>query len=309
MSEKRYLWGIDLGGTKIEGIIFNAEDHHDILIRTRVDIEASKGYDHIIDQIGVLIDKMTTQSGRSPNTIGMGTPGTVDPIDNLHKNSNTTCINGKPFHADLEDRLSITFKMANDANCFAIAEAILGEAAHLDFDPKVVFGVIMGTGVGGGLVVDRQIIGGRQGIGGEWGHMYLDQSGGNCYCGKVGCTETIISGTGVQKWYALKSGQHRSLKEIVNRYREDSDIVARDAMHRLFHFFGKGIAQVINILDPDVVVLGGGLSNIEELYTIGVEEVKKHIFNQRLDTRILKPKLGDSAGVFGAALLTKDQSM
>ncbi len=305
MSEKKYLWGIDLGGTKIEGIIVNADDHHDILIRTRVDTEASQGYDHIIDQIGKLIHTMREQSGMNPNAIGMGTPGTVDPISGLHKNSNTTCINGKPFQRDLEKRLSIQFKMANDANCFAIAEALLGEAAQLDFDPKVVFGVIMGTGVGGGLVINKQIIEGRQGIGGEWGHMFLDESGGQCYCGKVGCVETIISGTGVQKWYDLKSGQHRSLKEIVKRYREDSDIVARDAMHRLFHFFGKGIAQVINVLDPDVVVLGGGLSNIEELYTLGVDEVKKHVFNPRLDTIFLKPKLGDSAGVFGAALLTK----
>lgn len=298
-----YLWGIDLGGTKIEGVILDATDHNVVIARMRVATEASQGYQHVINQVLSLVSQLESASDTKATSIGMGTPGTTDPTTGLLKNSNTVCLNGMPFQKDLEKQSGITFKMANDANCFAVAEALMGHTLEQQPDAKVVFGVIMGTGVGGGLVINGQVNNGKQGIGGEWGHIFLDDSGGKCYCGRMGCVETIIAGPSIERWYALKSGQARPLKDIVARYRAGDDVVARDAMQRLFHFFGKGMAQVINIIDPDVIVLGGGLSNIPELYEQGVEEVRKHVFNHQLDTVFLQPKLGDSAGVFGAALL------
>ena len=193
--------------------------------------------------------------------------------------------------------------MANDANCFTIAEATMGSVKDVVPDAKVVFGVIMGTGVGGGIVVNGQILNGRQGIAGEWGHTYLDDSGGTCYCGKTGCVERLISGPALEQYYENLMGIPLRLHEIVEQHKEGSDEMATKTINRMLHFFGKGIANVINILDPDAVVLGGGLGNIDLLYTDGIWEVEKHLFNHVLETPFLKPKLGDSAGVFGAALL------
>ena len=153
------------------------------------------------------------------------------------------------------------------------------------------------------MVVNGEVINGRQGIAGEWGHNFLDESGGECYCGKTGCVERIISGPACERFYQSLTGEKLKLKEIVSRYREKSDPAAEKTIQRLLHFFGKGLSSVINMIDPDAIVIGGGVGNIDLLYKEGLEELKKHIFNPRLDTLILKPKLGDSAGVFGAALL------
>jgi predicted NBD/HSP70 family sugar kinase len=298
------IWGIDLGGTKIEGVVLEDKDSMKILRRMRIPTEQEKGYIHILRQIHKLVETLTAEIGIKPSKIGIGTPGTLDPITQTLKNANTVCLNGKSIKKDLENFFGIPVEIANDANCFALAEARLGVVKDVLPDAEVVFGVIMGTGVGGGIVVNGKVINGRQGIAGEWGHNFLDDSGGDCYCGKKGCVERIISGTGLQRYYEEMSGEQVKLKEIVERYYDDSDPIATKTIERLIHFFGKGIANVINILDPDVIVLGGGLGNIDLLYSEGVQEVEQHLFNNRLDTIFLKPKLGDSAGVFGAALLT-----
>ncbi|MCL4136719.1 UNVERIFIED_CONTAM: hypothetical protein GTU68_037918 [Idotea baltica] len=219
------------------------------------------------------------------------------------KNCNSTHLNGKPLKKDLEELLKIPIVMANDANCFALAEAKMGAVPEVLENPEVVFGVIMGTGVGGGIVVNGKIITGRHAIGGEWGHNFLDESGGPCYCGRVGCVEKILAGPASERFYEQRTGNALKLKDIYARYQDQSDSDATATIERLIHFFGKGLAVVINILDPSAIVLGGGVGNIDVLYTLGVEEVKKYLFNHRLDTLILKPKLGDSAGVFGAAML------
>jgi fructokinase len=297
------LWGIDLGGTKIEGVILKSQDDPSVLTRLRVDTERDKGYDHIVSQVGVLIKKMKQESGLEPSIIGMGTPGALDPITHTIKNSNTTVMNGMPFKRDLEERLKLEFELANDANCFAIAEAKMGIVKDVMPQARMVFGVIMGSGVGGGLVMDGKVWNGRQGIGGEWGHSFLDESGGECYCGNVGCVETIFSGPSLERYYTSLTGQKVKLREIVERHKQGTDPYSSQTVERLLHFFGKGIANLINILDPDCIVLGGGVGNIDLLYTEGLERVKKFVFNPRLDTVILKPKLGDSAGVFGAAFL------
>lgn len=295
------IWGVDLGGTKIEGVVLT--ETFEVLERQRLPTEQQFGYKHVINQIAQLIDQLQQTTGYQPNAVGIATPGTLDPILNTMKNSNTTCLNHQPLHVDLAKRLGVPVKLANDANCFALAEARMGIVPDVMPDAQVVFGVIIGTGVGGGVVVNGQVITGRQGIGGEWGHNFLDVSGGPCYCGKVGCVENVISGTALQKYYYRLTGVALNMKQIVQRYRAGIDTAATATMNRLFQKFGEAIAVIINILDPDAIVLGGGLGNIEELYTKGVAEVQQHLFNHRMDTVFLKPKLGDSAGVFGGAML------
>lgn len=302
------LWGIDLGGTKIEGVILESLENPKVLSRLRIPTEASLGYDHIINQIANLVELLTLETSLIPESIGIGTPGTLDPETATLKNSNTVCLNGMPFKKDVEEKLKIPVLLANDANCFALAETRMGIVKDAVTNAVVVFGVIMGTGVGGGLIVKNEIISGRHGIGGEWGHIFLDESGGDCYCGRSGCVETILSGPSLQRYYHSISGKKLSLKEIVTNYDKGIDSHARQTMDRLHAFFGKGIAQVINVVDPDAIILGGGLGNIPTLYTKGVEEVKKHIFNNRVvHTPFLKPALGDSAGVFGAAMLVAEK--
>jgi len=302
MSKK--LWGVDLGGTKMEGVVLKSAEEPEVLVRLRHETEAEKGYQHVLNRLKELLDKLILEAGERPKAIGIGTPGTRDPQTGLHKNSNSTVLNGQPFKEDLAKLFGIPVEMANDANCFALAEARMGAAPEVDPEAQVVFGVIMGTGCGGGVVVNGQVINGKQGIGGEWGHNFLDESGGPCYCGKTGCVERIISGTGLENFYEEQTGIRKRLKEIIPAARNGSDPVAVQTLDRLVHFFGLGISNIINILDPDVIVLGGGVGNIEELYTRGVAEATNYVFNLRLDTKIVKPKLGDSAGVFGAAFLT-----
>ena len=295
------LFGIDLGGTKIEGIVITSKTDPSVLARLRLPTESQKGYQHIIEQIAKIVKMLEEQTGITAPKIGIGVPGTNDPVQGLHKNANTTCLNGQPFKSDLAKRLGIEVNMANDANCFAVAEANLGAVPDVLPNAEVVFGVIMGTGVGGGVVVNGRVLNGRQGIAGEWGHNFLDASGGKCYCGLTGCVETVFAGPSLERFYFSQTGVKKRLPEIMASL--ETDAAAMATKERLIHFFGKAISQIINVLDPDAIVIGGGVGNLDVLYTEGVAEAMKYVFNPRLDTVFLKPKLGDSAGVFGAALL------
>ena len=298
------IWGIDLGGTKIEGVIINYESSQlEIIDRMRVPTGKEHGYQHVIQQIVKLVDQLSAKTGIIPEHIGIGTPGSIEPSTGLLKNCNATVLNGMPFEKDVQDALNIPIIMANDANCFAIAETKFGAVNDKLPHAKNVFGIIMGSGVGGGIVIDGKIIGGLQGIGGEWGHNYLDESGGQCYCGKIGCTETVLSGPALERYYKKISGIDHSLKAIINLHHGGNDPFATQTIERLIHFFGLGVSTIINLLDPDAIVLGGGVGNIDLLYSEGVKSIEKFVFNSRLQTPILKPTLGDSAGVFGAALL------
>ena len=297
------IWGIDLGGTKIEGAILESPNKPDTILRKRIDTEADKGYEHVLERIKLLIDQMSAETGIKPEKLGIGTPGALDPTTQLLKNSNSTALNGMPFKKDLEAKLGIPIAIANDANCFALAEARMGIVPEIMPEAEVVFGVIMGSGVGGGVVVNGHVINGRHGIGGEWGHNFLDDSGGDCYCGKIGCVERILSGKNLERYHEETFGAKRKLKDIYAAHLAGNDKEASQTINRMVTFFGRALAVVINILDPDVIVIGGGVGNIDLLYTAGIEEVKKHVFNPTLNTRIVKPKLGDSAGVFGAAFL------
>lgn len=306
-KEQTALWGIDLGGTKIEGIILKSANGTESIFRDRVPTEAHLGYEHVLNQITGLVEMMEAKAGYRSEKIGMGTPGTMDPNTGLFKNSNSIVLNYKPLKTDLERLLGSEVLTANDANCFALAETRLGVVKEQFSEAEVVFGVIMGTGAGGGIVVNGKVINGKQGIAGEWGHNFLDETGGPCYCGKSGCVETIISGPSLERFYKAQSGQSLKLKEIVKLAAAKSDAVAIATIERLHEMFGKALSVIINILDPDVVVIGGGVGNIPSLYDQGVKALTKYVFNDRLDTPIVKPKLGDSAGVFGAAFLTENR--
>lgn len=297
------LWGIDLGGTKIEGAIVPSLDNPQPILRTRIDTEGYKGYEHIVGQIEKLVQMMKQQSGLQPARLGLGTPGVLDPILQTMKNCNSTALNGKPLKKDLEEMLGIPCVLANDANCFALAETHWGVVKEKAPDAQMVFGIIMGTGVGGGIVINGHVWNGKHGIGGEWGHNFLDESGGPCYCGKTGCVETVLSGPGLQRYYKSITGSMLSLKDILAHAVQGNDPAAVKTIERLHLYFGKAVSVITNMLDPDVIVIGGGVGNIDSIYTAGVESLHKFIFNNRVDVQILKPSLGDSAGVFGAAAL------
>jgi fructokinase len=301
--DEKSLWGIDMGGTKIEGVILKSAENPEVLFRDRIPTEADQGYEHILEQTKKLFDLMKKEAGLKPAKIGIGTPGVHDPKLGTMKNCNTVAMNGKPMKKDLEKLLEVKIEMANDADCFALAETQLGVVNEQFPDAKVVFGVIMGTGVGGGLVVDGKAIIGLHGIAGEWGHNFLDESGGPCYCGKSGCVENVISGPALEKYYFSETGNRKPLRDIVALAQSKVDPTAQKTMLRLIEFYGLAISAIINIIDPDVIVIGGGVGNIDLLYDRGRDAIKKYIFNHSLETPIVKPSLGDSAGVFGAAFL------
>jgi len=283
--------GIDLGGTKIEGICL--DERLNVIQRKRIPTNQQNGYQHIVDSIVSLTNELSKNI--SDYSIGICTPGAISKKTNLIKNSNTQCLIGMPLKDDLEKNLGKKIVMENDANCFAMAEANLG--AGIGFD--VVFGVIMGTGVGGGIVINGKIHNGRTNIAGEWGHHKLHHNGNVCYCGERGCVETYISGPALEKRWTDLMGKVQSVPEIV----KNLDDNAQKWKQEFLDNFGIGLANVIDILDPDVIVLGGGLSNIDFLYTQGKQSVYDNVFSDVVDTPILRNKLGDSAGVFGAALL------
>jgi len=301
--DQRYYWGIDLGGTKIEAVVLDSDNDYEIIARHRQKTEGHLGYEKVLDNIKNLISFISDKYKIEAQRIGVGTPGSISPYNGNLRNCNSLYLNGHPIKKDLESLLGLDIRITNDANCFAVSEYKIGVIKEKYPEAKVVFGVIMGTGVGSGIVVDGQIIEGKNGIGGEWGHNYLDESGTDCYCGKSGCVESILSGPSLENYYFNIAKQKKSLKDIVSDYRNNTDIYARTTMERLFHFFPIAVSNVINIIDPDVIVIGGGLGNIDELYTKGVKNLTKYVFSDYVNTEFTKPKFGDSSGVLGAALL------
>ncbi len=288
-------FGIDLGGTKTEGVVLDGDGR--ARYRERVATDPSS-YQAVLAGVEVLYRRMAGAAGGAAHTLGIGTPGAVAPHTGLLKNSNTVCLNGMPLARDLRARFGRDFAIENDANCFALAEALHGAGRGR----RVVFGVILGTGCGGGIVIDGRIHRGLQSIAGEWGHTVIDPSGPPCYCGQQGCVETFISGSGLEARHAEAFGDRRAAAEIVAAFRA-GEPRATQTMNAFFARFGQAVANLIAVLDPDIVVLGGGLSNVDELYARGVEEVAKRVFSDSLETPIVRHALGDSAGVIGAALV------
>ena len=292
--------GIDLGGTKTEIILLNGPRRE--LFRKRVPTPRGGApcYGQTLTLIKSLVDEAV--SGLALNTaftVGIGIPGTVNQADGSVQNANTRWLAGKPFQKDLQDLLGRPVALENDANCFTLAECLMGAAAAYD----TVFGIILGTGCGGGLCLNKTLYTGRHGIAGEWGHFSIDPGGKTCYCGNVGCIDTCLSGTALSESYRQATGQDRDGRQIVELARQQDPAAAR-IFDQFLTDFGRALGGLISLLDPDAVVLGGGLSNIDELYTIGVEKARAHAFHKDIQTPVLKNKLGDSAGVYGAAWLT-----
>ena len=285
--------GIDLGGTKIEAIVIN--DAFQVVERKRIATNREEGYDAILQRI-VILAKALIETGNVEGPVGICTPGAIDYQAGTLKNSNTVCLIDKPLQSDLESALSLPILMENDANCFALAEAILGVAK----DYRLVFGVVLGTGCGGGIVINKNIHRGPNHIGGEWGHHVLYPNGKSCYCGNSGCTEQYISGTALENHWKELSGEFHTVTNIVNNqlYKEHPE------WKEIFMLnFGRALANVVDILDPDAIVIGGGVSKVDLLYTEGKESVYKETFSDNVVTPIIKNKLGDAAGVYGAAML------
>ena len=288
--------GIDLGGTKTEAVILDSNDR--ILTRKRVSTPQADGYDAILDTIHALVKHMETASG-SRCHIGIGTPGAISSHSGLMRNSNTVCLNGKPVLKDIEDILDRPVRMANDANCFALSESRNGAARTYES----CFGIIMGTGVGGGIVVNGRLHAGAMHIGGEWGHNLLEDDGPPCYCGRKGCVETLLSGPGMSRDHHQNGGEANTDPATIVQLAESGNAIAMATVERFLARFGRAVAAVINILDPHAIVIGGGMSNIDLLYTRGRDMIEPHIFSDYFSTPVLHNQHGDSSGVLGAAQL------
>ena len=285
--------GIDLGGTKIEGVVL--DDENIVINRQRMDTQKQKGYNFILDSIFSMIHELSSAT-KGESKIGIGINGTFVKETGTITHTSTDCLIGKSLKNDLEKKLKQKISLENDANCFAMAEAILGSGKNYNS----VFGVIMGTGVGAGIVIDGKLFAGKAGLAGEWGHHSIDPNGKKCYCGNVGCVDTFISGPSLEnRWYEL-TNEHTSLKSIL---KDTSNIHFKKWKSEFLEKFSIGLSNAINIIDPDVIIIGGGLSNIGFLYDEGKKEVHKKIVGHNTDTPILQNQLGDSSGVIGAALL------
>ncbi|MDH4284030.1 MAG: ROK family protein [Gallionellaceae bacterium] len=292
--------GVDLGGTKIE--IIALDDTGCELLRRRV--PSPKGdYAATLQAIAALVSEAEAELGQR-GSLGIGTPGAISRATGRIKNSNSTHLIGQPIVQDLEALLQRPIKISNDANCFALSEATDGAAAGAE----VVFGVILGTGVGAGIVVNGHILTGPNGIAGEWGHNPLpwpephELPGPLCYCGKHGCIETFLSGPGMAKLHQRETGESLNPEEIVQRAGQ-GDAACERSLQAYEHRLARSLAHVINILDPDIIVLGGGMSNIERLYANVPKLWGRWVFSDRVDTRLVKHGFGDSSGVRGAAWL------
>ncbi len=298
MSMDRRI-GIDLGGTKIEGALLSEPfDIPRVEHRHRVPTGAHLGHDHIVQQVLKMIRDLEQVAG-GPVPVGMGMPGSLTSVGRV-KNSNTVCLNGTFFRQDLVKEFGGEIVFANDANCFALAEARFGAGRG----GEVVAGLIMGTGTGGGVVINGKVRQGPQSICGEWGHTVLRPSSErSCYCGKHGCVETYLAGPWIELDYRRRGGEQLPLAEILNR--RGTDQAAATCVDRWLDSFGLALANLINILDPDIVVLGGGVSNSSCLYDEGRARAERYIFSDELTTPILRHELGDSSGVLGAALLVE----
>jgi fructokinase len=293
--------GIDLGGTKIEGVVIDADGQ----VRERTRVPTPRGsYEGTLVAVAELVARLEGHIG-SCCRVGIGMPGAVSPATGLIKNANSVWLNGKPFVRDIERSLKRPVRVANDADCFTLSEATDGAGAN----GNTVFGVIIGTGTGGGIVVNRRLCSGPNAIAGEWGHNMLPWPQGSdewpgpaCYCGRTGCIETFLSGPGLERDYENASGHALKTLEICSRAHA-GDTVAEGALARYEHRLARGLASIINVLDPHVIVLGGGMSNLTRLYDAVPRLWTKFVFSDRVDTQLVRAAHGDSSGVRGAAWL------
>lgn len=292
--------GIDLGGTKIEGLVLDEAGGE--IARQRISTPQGDYKGTLKAIAGLVADLEATV--KTTCSVGIGMPGSFSRADGTVKNSNSVCLNGMPLQKDLEKLMQRELRFANDADCFALSEAHDGAAAGCN----VVFGVIVGTGTGGGIVVNGQLVNGPNGIAGEWGHNPLpwpkatELPGPDCYCGRQGCIETWLSGPGLSRDHEMNTGMNLDAMTISTRAGE-GDVASRSTLDRYAERMARALASVINVIDPDVIVLGGGVSNIDALYTAVPGKWVDYVFSDRVDTKLVPAKYGDSSGVRGAAWL------
>jgi fructokinase len=298
-----YLLGIDLGGSKIEAAVLNQQG--ELCFSHRVATPQGQ-YAATLDAIAELIHCAEDALHLRFDQVGIGTPGTLSSVTGAIKNSNSVCLNGQPLREDLSQKLAREIRLSNDANCFALSEATDGNAA----DARSVFGVIIGTGTGGGLVSNGQLITGANGIAGEWGHNPLpwpspdELDATTCYCGRSGCIETWLSGPGFSRDHEQHSGKLLDAAEIY-QLANNGEASCQQSLDRYIDRLARGLAHVINIFDPQVIILGGGLSNMQCLYTEVPKIWSRYIFSDNVLTELRRPKFGDASGVRGAAWLFK----
>jgi fructokinase len=300
MTTTKTRIGIDLGGTKIEALAI--DDHGNELARYRIDTPR-EDYDATILAMAGLVKRLESETGRV-GTVGAGIPGAISRVTGMVKNSNSTWLNGRPLDRDLTAALEREVRIANDANCLAVSEATDGAAAG----KHVVFAVILGTGCGGGVAINGRVHEGPNSVGGEWGHIPLawpkleEYPGPLCYCGKRGCMEMWVSGTGIALDYKSATGRERTTREISADF-EAGDKEASEAIERFEDRLARGLAQVINILDPDMIVIGGGVSRVKHFYEVLPRMLRSYVFGGEVSTPIVPAMYGDSSGVRGAAWL------
>lgn len=298
--------GVDIGGTKLEAVVL--DDTGVVRARERV-ATPTDSYQSVLDAIAELVVETERLAGAVSSGVGVGSPGSISPATGTIRNANSTKLNGRKLDEDLRARIGRPLVLDNDANCFAVAEAMAGAGRQ----KRCVFGVIVGTGVGAGVIINGEVVSGANRIGGEWGHNPLprptieETPGPLCYCGRYGCIETWCSGPGLAADHFRTTGSDMPAKMIAE-FAAAGEMTAKETLDRHLDRLARALSGVVNILDPDVIVLGGGLSNLDHLYTRLPEAMRPHVFSDSFETPIVRNELGDSAGVIGAAWLSPMES-
>jgi len=307
LEKQSSFWGLDIGGENIEGLVLASfsenNDNPKVLARMRVPTEQNEGYQHVLERLKLTFDIIKKQVGHSPHTIGVSVPGLVDIEHKVHKNCSVTCLNNKNLKKDLEQLLQVEVLIENDGNCLVLAETRLGIVKEKAPDAVNVFGAIMSTGVGGGWMLHHKLFRGKHHLAGEWGHTVISHTGKKCYCGKYGCLETFIGAPALQELYLKHTKQKANIKDIIQL----SDALQSDArveiVKHLVKYFSLAISNIVHLIDPEVIVIGGELCHFPELFEQGKEEIGQLIFDSKLQTTILKARFREGSSVYGAALI------
>ncbi|GAB3726265.1 ROK family protein [Hymenobacter agri] len=302
-NREQNRWGCDLGDACIRGVILKSAQEPEVIYSMQLPTESEQGYEHVLGRVKLVVSAMQAAAGYAPIHLGVATPGTLVPRTGLLKNTNVNCLENRPLAADLAAQLGVEITTCNDANCLALAETRAGVVAARYPDAKIVFGILMDRGIGGGLIMSGQVVRGNNGITGEWGHIYLNPAEPRpCFCGKRGCIESILSVPALERFYADICGTVRPLPEIIARV-EAGDTAARATLLRLTNFFGHALSILVNVLDPDVIVIGGLTSSVSQLYTEGPRVIASYVIDHHFETPVVRAELGEQSAAVGAALL------
>ena len=296
-------WGLAIGDERIEGIVLEDAASPRLLRRMRISTESSGGYYHVLGQIHKLVEVLSAEVGIRPSAIGVAHRGALDPITKTLKGSGDANMDGKPLRTDLETYLGVPVSLGNAGNCLALAETRFGAVPDVMPAARVVLGIHLGQTVEAGIIINGRPLIGRQGIAGSWGHNFLDESGGTCACGRIGCVDTVLSVSALEDYYEHLSGRYLPFAQIVALAEGGADAASAKTLERLVYNLARALGPVINLLDPDCIVVGGPGGQVDAIYKQGVELLKRFVHNTRVDTLLLRPKLGVRAGVYGAGLL------